>query len=153
MPILGFTYTAEHVQALEEGHALEIASLKNKYRTELEDYRRYYNQHAYDRANYGFRDFVRDPWNFPITYGMTYYPTTPILIKKSEVPLPVAYKHHILISSDGAATHPVQHPTLSAAEAEATRVAKKFPGREITIYTAVKSFKVEDKPVTVKTFV
>lgn len=72
---------------------------------------------------------------------------------EQEVPLPVATKHHILISSDGAATHPVQHTTLSSAEAEATRVAKKFPGQEITIYTAVKSFKVEDKPVTVKTFV
>ena len=67
--------------------------------------------------------------------------------------MPIATKHYILISSDGAATHPVQHTTLSSAEAEATRVAKKFPGQEITIYTAVKSFKVEDKPVTVKTFV
>lgn len=88
---------------------------------------------------------------WPVNCGSQRQPA--FVYTEQEVPLPVATKHHILISSDGAATHPVQHTTLSSAEAEATRVAKKFPGQEITIYTAVKSFKVEDKPVTVKTFV
>ena len=102
-------------------------------------------------VNTGLNGIYNRPWKWSVLGGSQMQPA--FIYTNQEVPLPVATKHHILISSDGAATHPHQHATLSAAETEATRVAKKFPGQEVTVYTAVTSFKVEDKPVTVKTFV
>lgn len=62
-------------------------------------------------------------------------------------------KLYIIIGTSGAAQHPVLHRSLQEAEKEANRLAKNKPGEEFTIYTTYKSYKVEDKPVTVKVFV
>jgi len=121
-------YSEYDMQRIQDKHNEEIRSIRTHYERELSKYRPPFF-------------YTGDRINFPFIYS------------SKEVSLPVATKHHILISSDGAATHPVQHSTLSSAETEATRIAKKFPGQEITVYTAVKSFKVEEKPVTVKTFI
>jgi hypothetical protein len=66
---------------------------------------------------------------------------------------PQPTKTYIIIGTSGAAKHPMHHPSLASAETEANRLAKQHPGQEFTIYSTVKSFKVEEKPVTVKTFV
>ena len=148
--ITGYTssiprYSDNDIRYLEERHRDEIRSLRHQFEYEL--------------ANRINRDiYLRSPWLYADSfYGRgivaTYpYPTLFQLTQK-EVSLPVATKTHIIIGTSGAAAHPTTHTTLADAEKEATRLAKKTPGEEFTIYTTTKSFKVEDKPVTVKTFI
>jgi anaerobic selenocysteine-containing dehydrogenase len=62
-------------------------------------------------------------------------------------------KLYIIIGTSGAAQHPVLHRSLQEAEKEANRLAKNKPGEEFTVFSTVKSFRVEEKPVTVKVFV
>ena len=54
--------------------------------------------------------------------------------------------------TSGAAAYPAKHGNLADAEKEATRLAKKTPGEEFVIYETRKAFKVEEKPVTVKSY-
>jgi hypothetical protein len=98
------------------------------------------------RYNYSYRN-SRD-WEL-YNYPVYYTPTTLLLENK----MPTETKAFIIISSAGAAKKPIQHKTLAEAETEATRLAKEFPAQEFTVYETKKSFKVEDKPITVKTFV
>jgi hypothetical protein len=62
-------------------------------------------------------------------------------------------KQFVIIGTSGAAQQPAKHASLSEAEKEANRLAKSKPGEEFTIYETKKSYKVEEKPVTVKLFV
>src|SRR5207302_13834 len=55
-------------------------------------------------------------------------------IKKPEPQKPQAY---IVVSDEGAATHPKKHDGRGAAEAEAARLAMKHPGIGFTVYHAV----------------
>lgn len=60
---------------------------------------------------------------------------------------------YIIIATSGAANPPIQHATKELAEKEAERLARKFPNDTFTIYKTVKSYKAEEKPLTVKEYV
>jgi hypothetical protein len=139
-------YSEADRQYLVERHRDEIRSLRDHFERKLVD-REYRSTCLYDypRRPYDYRySFINGDWGFS---------PPAFLISQKEVSLPVATKTHIIIGTSGAAAHPTAHTTLADAEKEATRLAKKTPGEEFTIYTTTKSFKVEDKPVTVKTFI
>lgn len=96
-----------------------------------------------------FRYYNRD-YDYRLNNPIYYLPQTQLLLENK---MPTETKAFIIISSAGAAKKPVQHKTLAEAETEATRLAKEFPKQEFTVYETKKSFKVEDKPITVKTYV
>ena len=140
-------YSEADMQNLEERHRNETRSLRSEFEYAMANraYPRLYD-YPWDWGKYSlFQPYVfgNKPWDLP----------QPFTITKKEVSLPVANKTHIIIGTSGASIHPTAHTTLADAEKEARRLAQTRVGEEFTIYTTAKSFKVEDKPVTVKTFI
>lgn len=67
--------------------------------------------------------------------------------------MPTEAKQYIVVGPSGTAYPANKHTNLSSAEAEATRLARKYSGEEFTIYQTTKSFRVQDKPIEVTVFV